>query len=63
MRIKDTSREHYHEVLDRALDATKEGKSFLPIFVDMIMDEITQVGVYNYLNNLESKRYKAMKGE
>jgi hypothetical protein len=37
---EDKNREHYHVLLDRAMDQTKEGESFLPIFVSLILKEI-----------------------
>jgi hypothetical protein len=34
-----SGRAHYHELLDRAMSATKEGDSFLGRFVDMVAKE------------------------
>lgn len=34
-----TAREHYHQLLDRAMDATREGESFLPHFVRIVLED------------------------
>lgn len=62
IKLKDPTREYYHEVLDCALDCTKEGKSFLPAFVDMIMSESYNRS-WNYLNKMQEDRYNILKGE
>lgn len=33
---------HYHLLLDQAMDATKEGDSFLPKFVGFVLGELCQ---------------------
>lgn len=38
-----TSRQHYHDLLDRAMSATRQGESFLPVFVGMVMQELYPV--------------------
>jgi hypothetical protein len=36
------TREHYHLMLDKAFDNTKEGDSFLPEFVALIIKELSE---------------------
>ena len=36
------NREHYHDLLDDCMDKTREGESFLPIFVRAIIDELME---------------------
>lgn len=35
------NRDHYHRVLDLAMDSTSEGESFLPHFVRLVLVELT----------------------
>ena len=37
----ELDRDHYHDLLDQAMDESKEGESFLPRFVGLVIAELT----------------------
>ena len=45
--IRKMNREHYHQMLDQAMNETREGDAFLPQFVRLVLLEATGIEPIN----------------